>query len=71
MEKMKVCFKERLSVREYEVLSLLGNGLTREKIAEELGISKLTYDSYRKSIRVKLEIKNQSDWAKVLFEIIE
>jgi DNA-binding CsgD family transcriptional regulator len=58
---------EKLSARESEVLTLLCNGFSRDLIAETMGISKLTYDSYRKSIRAKLDIKNQSDWAQVLY----
>lgn len=58
---------ERLSARESEVLELIQSGLAREQIAISMSISKLTYDSYRKSIRTKLDIKNQSDWARVLF----
>ncbi len=62
---------DKLSHREVEVVNLIGQGHTREKIADIMGISKLTYDSYRKSIRNKLDIKNQSDWAKVLYKVIE
>lgn len=58
---------EKLSTRESEVLDLLCMGFSREKIAEKMNISKLTYDSYRKSIRQKLDINNQSDWARVLY----
>ena len=53
-----------------EVVNLLGQGHTREKVASIMRISKLTYDSYRKNIRNKLDIKNQSDWARILSSII-
>ena len=61
---------EKLSHREMEVVNLLGQGHAREKIATIMGISKLTYDSYRKSIRNKLDIKNQADWARILSSLI-
>lgn len=59
---------DKLSQRENEVLQLLSDGYSREQIATSMGISKLTYDGYRKSIRGKLGIKNQSDWGKVMYE---
>jgi len=62
---------KRLSSRETEVLKLISKGSSREQIAGEMGISKLTYDSYRKSIRAKLGIKNQSDWARVISQLIK
>ena len=58
---------DKLSKREIEVVNLLRQGHAREKIAAIMSISKLTYDSYRKNIRNKLDIKNQSDWAKLLY----
>jgi len=61
---------DKLSHRETEVVNLLRQGHAREKIASIMGISKLTYDSYRKNIRNKLDIKNQSDWARILSSII-
>jgi DNA-binding CsgD family transcriptional regulator len=58
---------DKLSKREIELVNLLRQGHAREKIAAIMGISKLTYDSYRKNIRNKLDIKNQSDWARLLY----
>jgi DNA-binding CsgD family transcriptional regulator len=58
---------DKLSQREIEVVNLLRQGHPREKIASIMGISKLTYDSYRKSIRNKLDIRSQSDWARLLY----
>lgn len=55
-----------LSNREQEVLHALAMGQTRQSIADNLHISIYTYDSYRKSIRQKLRIKNQMDWSHVL-----
>lgn len=45
------------------------SGAGRGEIASQLNISKLTYDSYRKNIRQKLNIKNQADWAHILYVI--
>ncbi len=58
---------EVLSPREKEVLGLISRGYKRDEIATNLQISKLTYDGYRKNIRMKLGIKNQADWMKVLY----
>lgn len=60
---------ERLSPREMEILTLLAKGETREGISQNLKISKLTYDGYRKNIRMKLNIKNQIDWIELLYTI--
>ncbi|MFY0605216.1 MAG: hypothetical protein JXR10_00780 [Cyclobacteriaceae bacterium] len=51
------------------MIRLISKGAKREEIASSLGISKLTYDAYRKSIRHKLQIKNQADWARIIFSI--
>ncbi|MEQ9304354.1 MAG: helix-turn-helix transcriptional regulator [Marinoscillum sp.] len=55
-----------LSPREIEILKKILNGNKRDEISTQLGISKLTYDGYRKNIRNKLNIRNQADWLKVL-----
>ena len=56
----------KLSNREMEILEHLASGSSRASISDKLCISKFTYDSYRGSIRIKLDIKSQSDWAQVL-----
>ncbi|MCR9251495.1 MAG: helix-turn-helix transcriptional regulator [bacterium] len=58
-----------LSAREMEVLKLIACGKSREEISLEMEISKLTYDSYRKAIRNKLQIKSQADWAKIIMQM--
>tara|TARA_B100001250_G_scaffold400582_1_gene411304 strand:+ start:655 stop:876 length:222 start_codon:yes stop_codon:yes gene_type:complete len=60
---------DQLSPRENEVLKLISKGYKRDEIAQNLHISKLTYDGYRKNIRMKLGIKTQADWMKVLYQI--
>jgi DNA-binding NarL/FixJ family response regulator len=49
---------DRLSDRELEVFQLLGNGLTTRKIAERLGRSIKTIETYRENIKRKLDLKN-------------
>ncbi|WP_421877425.1 response regulator transcription factor [Marinoscillum sp.] len=58
-----------LSPREIQVLQLISDGESRDQISQQLNISKLTYDGYRKNIRMKLGIKSQADWVKVLHEM--
>lgn len=49
---------QKLSLREKEILQLVGQGFTSKQIADKLDISKLTVDSHRKNIQQKLEIDN-------------
>ncbi len=49
---------QKLSLREKEILQLIGQGFTSKQIADKLDISKLTVDSHRKNIQQKLEIDN-------------
>jgi DNA-binding NarL/FixJ family response regulator len=50
--------KERLSKRELEVIRLLAEGLRTKEIAEVLGISAKTVETYRSRIMLKLDIDN-------------
>lgn len=56
-----------LTNRELEIIKLIGRGNSRSKIAEDLKISKHTFDNHRKHIRQKLEIKNSAE----LFQYIK
>jgi DNA-binding NarL/FixJ family response regulator len=49
---------ERLSDRELEVFQLLGQGMTTRRIAERLGRSIKTIETYRENIKRKLDLKN-------------
>lgn len=60
---------DQLSNRELEILRALASGGTRQSISDQMQISINTYDSYRKSIRQKLRIKNQMDWGRVLMAV--
>lgn len=62
---------DNLSHRELEILRMIRNGFDRESISRKLVISKLTYDTHRRNIRSKLNIKNQADWAQVLWKVGE
>jgi DNA-binding NarL/FixJ family response regulator len=49
---------ERLSDRELEVFSLIGDGLTTREIAIRLGLSPKTVETHRENIKDKLDLKN-------------
>ena len=49
---------ERLTDRELEVFSLIGQGLNTRDIASRLNISVKTIGTYRERIKVKLGLKN-------------
>lgn len=55
-----------LTKREIEILQMLGKGKSRNQIVDELCISKHTFDTHRKSIREKLEIKNPAQLYKYI-----
>lgn len=65
--KMKEMYKS-LSPREKEFLSLLTEGLTREKTAERMNVSKFTYDKYEKSIKTKLNLETTQQLQKFAYE---
>lgn len=52
---------EALSPREFEVFSLLGNGVPSNKIAEQLNLSLKTVDTHRERIKRKLEVENMTE----------
>jgi len=53
--------KYGLTKREYEVLLLIGKGMTSIEISEKMFLSKKTIDYYRSIIKDKLAIKKKSD----------
>lgn len=61
--------EEELSNREIQLIRWINKGYSRSEIADKMAMSIHTYDSYRKSIRSKLHIKNQADWARVLIQV--
>lgn len=50
-----------LSDRELEVFELIGRGLKTAEIAERLGVSVKTIETYRSNIRWKLDLKDAND----------
>ncbi len=52
---------ERLSVREFEVFRLIGQGMKNYQIAEILGISTKTVDAHREHIKEKLRVKDSQE----------
>ncbi|WP_089356223.1 response regulator transcription factor [Ekhidna lutea] len=58
-----------LSDRETQLIQWVSKGYSRSEIAEKMSMSVHTYDAYRKNIRIKLQIKNQADWARILTQL--
>ena len=56
--------KAILSNREFEVLCLIGKGITLKEIGEQLFISEKTVSTYRSRILEKLKLKNNSELIK-------
>lgn len=52
---------DTLSDREMEVFQLIGNGYSTRQIAEKLGLSSKTIDSYREHLKLKLGLETGAD----------
>jgi DNA-binding NarL/FixJ family response regulator len=52
---------DRLTDRELEVLDLIGRGTTTRQIAEKLGLSAATIDTYRARIKEKMNFHNATE----------
>ncbi|MEP1033135.1 helix-turn-helix transcriptional regulator [Ekhidna sp.] len=61
--------EDELTNREIQLIRWLRAGYSRSEIADKMAMSIHTYDGYRKNIRIKLQIKNQADWARVLMQV--
>lgn len=61
--------EDNLTNREIQLIRWLRKGYTRSEISDKMAMSVHTYDGYRKNIRVKLQIKSQADWARVLMQV--
>lgn len=55
---------ETLTDREIEVLALVASGMKNPAIAEELGISRVTVQNHRASLRDKLNVSDQTEYVK-------
>jgi len=52
---------QRLSDRELEVFSLLGDGLSTREVAQRLNLSVKTIETYRESIKAKLNLASSTE----------
>jgi DNA-binding NarL/FixJ family response regulator len=52
---------DRLTDRELEVFDLIGRGLSTAGIAEQIGVSVRTVDTYRSKIKAKLNLTDAAD----------
>ena len=59
---------ESLSQREFEVLILLGNGLSVKEIAYQLGVSEKSVTTYRARVMEKLQMANKTDLIRYAIE---
>jgi len=59
---------QKLTQREYSVLSLLAEGASNKEIARNLNIQEITVKSHMKSIFRKLNTKNRTQAAKIALE---
>ena len=57
--------REKLSLREIEIIQLLNEGLSSKDIAEKIHLSHFTVDTHRKNINSKLNVKNLGELLKV------
>ncbi|WP_420315774.1 response regulator transcription factor [Ekhidna sp.] len=69
MKVSKRKIEDQLTNREIQLIRWLSQGLSRSEIADKMAMSIHTYDGYRKNIRMKLQIRNQADWARVLMQV--
>jgi len=51
----------QLSAREEETLALIAKGLTHAQVANRIGVSKATVDTYVERIRAKLQVGNKAE----------
>ena len=56
---MRVSATHKLSPKEIEIADLIKSGFESKEIASYLHISSSTVESHRKSIRIKLGLKNE------------
>ena len=57
--------KEKLSLREIEIIQLIAEGLSTKDIADKIYLSPFTVDTHRKNINSKLNVKNVGELLKV------
>ncbi len=67
-KKKRYVLVDPLTRKEFEVLELVGEGLTSSEIADKLGVSKRTVDVHRSKIMEKLNIKSLPAFIKYAVE---
>ena len=67
-EKKAVSPAARLTDRELEVLCLMATGKTAREVAQSLGLSRKTVDTYRARIRKKLGLRTPADYLRFCLE---
>jgi DNA-binding NarL/FixJ family response regulator len=67
-DRLKIAPIARLSEREREVLFGLSQGLQYQAIAEQLGVSVKTVETYRARLNLKLGFKNRADMMRFAIE---
>lgn len=60
---------EKLSEREFEIMQLIGKGLTPKAIAEKISVSTKTVESHRVNIRRKLDIDSADKLSTVAHDL--
>ncbi|MDI1233941.1 MAG: response regulator transcription factor [bacterium] len=67
-QKTQSLLKEKLSLREIEIIQLIADGLSSKDIADRIHLSPFTIDTHRKNINSKLNVKNVGELLKVARE---
>src|SRR5690606_25783169 len=62
--KRNIYSKVTLTIREKQILQLIINGCTSQKIGEQLFLSLKTVENYRSRIFIKLDVKNMAELTK-------
>lgn len=62
---------ENLSAREFQVLSLIGQGLPNSHIADQLRVSNKTVATYRERIKIKLNLKSAAELTRYAIRLLE
>jgi DNA-binding NarL/FixJ family response regulator len=59
---------DNLTLREREVLHLVGQGLSRTEIAQQLGVSPRTVETHRENIKGKLGLRSHAELVRYVIE---
>jgi len=67
----KISFIENLTDREFEILRMIGQGMSVAEIAEKLGRSVKTVEAHRANLREKLGLKRAAELARFAAQWVE